>query len=154
MKITKTGQKGLKLIKEFEGFRSKPYLCSANVPTIGYGATYYPNGKKVTLNDQPITEEYAVQLLSTMLDTFEKAVDSFCRDDINQDQFDALVSFAYNLGNGSLKSSTLLKKVNANPNDPTIRDEFMKWVNAGGKKLPGLVRRRQAEADLYFGVSK
>lgn len=154
MKITKTGQKGLKLIKEFEGFRSKPYLCSANVPTVGYGATYYPNGKKVTLNDQPITEEYAVQLLSTMLDTFEKAVDSFCRDDINQDQFDALVSFAYNLGNGSLKSSTLLKKVNANPNDPTIRDEFMKWVNAGGKKLPGLVRRRQAEADLYFGVSK
>jgi len=154
MKITKTGQKGLKLIKEFEGFRSKPYLCSANVPTIGYGATYYPSGKKVTLNDQPITEEYAVQLLSTMLDTFEKAVDSFCRDDINQDQFDALVSFAYNLGNGSLKSSTLLKKVNANPNDPTIRDEFMKWVNAGGKKLPGLVRRRQAEADLYFGVSK
>lgn len=154
MKITKTGQKGLKLIKEFEGFRSKPYLCSAGVPTIGYGATYYPGGKKVTLNDQPITEEYAVQLLSTMLDTFEKAVDSFCRDDINQDQFDALVSFAYNLGNGSLKSSTLLKKVNANPNDPTIRDEFMKWVNAGGKKLPGLIRRRQAEADLYFGVSK
>lgn len=154
MKITKTGQKGLKLIKEFEGFRSKPYLCSANVPTIGYGATYYPGGKKVTLNDQPITEEYAVQLLSTMLDTFEKAVDSFCRDDINQDQFDALVSFAYNLGAGNLKSSTLLKKVNANPNDPTIRDEFMKWVNAGGKKLPGLIRRRQAEADLYFGVSK
>lgn len=154
MKIMKTGQKGLKLIKEFEGFRSKPYLCSANVPTIGYGATYYPGGKKVTLNDQPITEEYAVQLLSVMLDTFEKAVDSFCRDDINQDQFDALVSFAYNLGTGNLKSSTLLKKVNANPNDPTIRDEFMKWVNAGGKKLPGLVRRRQAEADLYFGVSK
>ena len=112
------------------------------------------DGKLYLGNDQPITEEYAVQLLSTMLDTFEKAVDSFCRDDINQDQFDALVSFAYNLGNGSLKSSTLLKKVNANPNDPTIRDEFMKWVNAGGKKLPGLIRRRQAEADLYFGVSK
>jgi lysozyme len=154
MKITKTGQKGLNLIKEFEGFRSKPYLCSANVPTIGYGATYYPDGKKVTLNDAPITEDYAVKLLGSMLDTYEKAVDSFCRDDINQDQFDALVSFAYNLGNGSLKSSTLLKKVNANPNDPTIRDEFMKWVNGGGKKLPGLVRRRQAEADLYFGISK
>lgn len=154
MKITKTGQKGIKLIKEFEGFRSKPYLCSANVPTIGYGATYYPGGKKVTLNDSAITEDYASQLLISMLDSYEKAVDSFCRDDINQDQFDALVSFAYNLGNGSLKSSTLLKKVNANPNDPTIRDEFMKWVNGGGKKLPGLVRRRQAEADLYFGVSK
>jgi lysozyme len=89
-----------------------------------------------------------------MLDTYEKSVDSFCRDDINQNQFDALVSFAYNLGVGNLKSSTLLKKVNANPSDPTIRDEFMKWVNGGGKKLPGLVKRRQAEADLYFGVSK
>ncbi len=154
MKITKISQNGINLIKSFEGFRSKPYLCSANVPTVGYGSTYYPNGKKVTLNDQPITEEYAVQLLSTMLDTYEKAVDSYCRDDINQDQFDALVSFVYNLGNGSLKSSTLLKKLNVNPNDPTIRDEFMKWVNGGGKKLPGLVRRREAEANLYFGVSK
>lgn len=154
MKITRTGPKGVNLIKEFEGFRSKPYLCPANVPTVGYGSTYYPTGKKVTLNDPEISEQYAVQLLISVLDTFEKAVDSYCRDDINQDQFDALVSFAYNLGTGNLKSSTLLKKVNANPNDPTIRDEFMKWVNGGGKKLPGLVRRRQAEADLYFGVSK
>jgi lysozyme len=152
MKITKTGSEGIKLIKFFEGFRSKPYLCPASIPTIGYGATYYPNGKKVTLNDAPIDEAYASQLLQNMLGMYEKSVDSFCRDDITQNQFDALVSFAYNLGIGALKSSTLLKKVNANPNDPTIRDEFNKWVMGGGKKLPGLVKRRASEADLYFKV--
>lgn len=154
MKITKTSPKGVELIKFFEGFISKPYLCPAHVATIGYGATYYPNGKKVTLSDPAITEQYGLQLLINMLDTYEKAVDSFCRDDINQNQFDALTSFAYNLGVGNLKSSTLLKKVNVNPSDPTIRDEFNKWVYGGGSILPGLVTRRVKEADLYFGISK
>ena len=149
-KITKTGPLGIELIKLFEGFRSKPYLCPAKVPTIGYGATFYPNGKKVTMQDTPINEEQATNLLRDMLGSYEKSVDSFVRDDINQNQFDALVSFVYNLGAGSLKMSTLLKKVNADPNDPTIKAEFMKWVKAGGKTLPGLVRRRTAEAELYF----
>jgi len=149
-KITKTGKNGIDLIKSFEGFRAKPYLCPAKVPTIGYGATYYTNGKKVTMNDSPITEEEASKLLAEMLVTYERAVDSFCIDTITQNQFDALVSFAYNLGNGSLKSSTLLKKLNINPNDPSIAGEFKKWVKAGGKTLPGLVRRRNAEAELYF----
>lgn len=149
-KITKISQKGIDLIKKYEGFSAKPYLCPAQIPTIGYGATYYEDGKKVTLQDSLITEDRGVELLKHLLVTFEKSVDSFCRDDINQNQFDALVSFAYNLGTGSLKSSTLLKKVNANPADPTIKDEFMKWVNAGGKKLPGLVKRRTDEAALYF----
>jgi lysozyme len=149
-KITKISQKGIDLIKKYEGFSAKPYLCPAQIPTIGYGATYYENDKKVTMQDSIITEDRGVELLKHLLVTFEKAVDSFCRDDINQNQFDALVSFAYNLGTGSLKSSTLLKKVNANPADPTIKDEFMKWVNAGGKKLPGLVKRRTDEAALYF----
>lgn len=149
-KITKISQKGIDLIKKYEGFSAKPYLCPAQIPTIGYGATYYEDGKKVTLQDSLITEDRGVELLKHLLVTFEKSVDSFCRDDINQNQFDALVSFAYNLGTGSLKSSTLLKKVNANTADPTIKDEFMKWVNAGGKKLPGLVKRRTDEAALYF----
>ena len=149
-KITKISQKGIDLIKKYEGFSEKPYLCPAQIITIGYGATYYENGKKVTMQDNLITEERAVELLKHLLVSYEKSVDSFCRDDINQNQFDALVSFAYNLGAGSLKSSTLLKKVNANPADPTIKDEFMKWVNAGGKKLPGLVKRRADEATLYF----
>lgn len=149
-KITKIGAKGLALIESFEGFRSKPYKCPAGIPTIGYGNTFYPDGRKVSLSDSPINESQATDLLKNTLSTFEKYVDSFCRDDINQNQFDALVSFAYNLGPANLKSSTLLKKINNNPSDPTIRNEFMKWVRAGGRTLPGLVRRRQAEADLYF----
>jgi lysozyme len=149
-KITKVSKDCLDVIKLYEGFKSKPYLCPANVPTIGYGNTFYTNGKKVTLSDESITEEKAVELLKDTLARFEQYVDSYCRDDINQHQFDALVSFCYNLGPANLKSSTLLKKVNANPNDVTIKDEFMKWTKAGGKTLQGLVKRRKSEADLYF----
>jgi len=150
MKITKIGQKGLALIKSFEGFESKPYKCPAGISTIGYGNTFYPGGKKVSMSDAPINESQATDLLKDTLLTFEKYVDSFTRDDITQNQFDALVSFAFNLGPANLKSSTLLKKVNANPNDSTIRNEFMKWTKAGGRTLAGLVRRRRSEADLYF----
>jgi lysozyme len=150
MKITKIASKGLDLIKSFEGLRLKPYLCSANVPTIGYGNTFYENKAKVTLKDSAITEQRAVELLAWSLKGFEQYVDSYCVDTITQNQFDALVSFCYNLGPANLKSSTLLKKVNANPNDPTIRAEFLKWNKAGGRALAGLTRRRTAEADLYF----
>jgi lysozyme len=150
MKITKTGKAGIDMIKAFEGFSSKPYLCPAKICTIGYGATFYPSGKKVTMTDAVITEGQATDLLAHMLISFEKYVDSYCVDTITQNQFDALVSFAYNLGPANLKASTLLKKVNANPADESIRLEFMKWVKAGGKTLKGLVRRREAEANLYF----
>jgi len=150
MKITKTGAAGIELIKTFEGFKSAPYKCPAGIPTIGYGATFYPNGKKVTMTDKALTETESVELLKHMLVSFEKYVDSYCRDDINQNQFDALVSFAYNLGPANLKSSTLLKKVNTNPADESIKLEFMKWVKAGGKTLKGLVARREAESKLYF----
>ncbi len=150
MKITKTSDEGIDLIKSFEGFSSKPYLCPAKIPTIGYGATFYPDGKKVTMKDTSITEEEGVKLLKSMLVKFEQYVDSYCIDTVNQNQFDALVSFCYNLGPANLKSSNLLKKVNANPNDPTIEAEFMKWTKAGGKTLKGLVRRREAESKLYF----
>jgi len=150
MKITKTGTAGIEMIKTFEGFRSAPYKCPAGIPTIGYGATFYPDGKKVNMTDKAITEAEGTVLLQSMLVSFEKYVDSYCRDDINQNQFDALVSFAYNLGPVNLKSSTLLKKVNTNPEDETITAEFMKWVKAGGKTLKGLVRRREAESQLYF----
>jgi len=128
----------------------KPYLCPASIPTIGFGNTYYPDGTKVKLTDTPITKEKAEELLKFLLVTYEKAVDSFCRDDISQGNFDALTSFAYNLGNGNLQKSTLIKKVNANPLDVTIADEFMKWNKANGTVLKGLTLRRQAEANLYF----
>lgn len=149
-KITKTGTEGIELIKRFEGFMSKPYKCPAGIPTIGYGATFYPDGKKVTMSDKAITEAEATALLASMLKKFEQYVDSYCVDTVTQNQFDALVSFCYNLGPANLKASTLLKKVNANPNDETIRAEFMKWTKAGGRTLKGLVTRRTAEADLYF----
>jgi len=150
MKITSIDTKGLVLITSFEGFKAQPYLCPANVPTIGFGTTRYPDGTKVTLTDKPITELQAIDYLKYDVAKFELDVDAFCIDTITQNQFNALVSFAYNLGSGALKSSTLLKKVNANPSDVTIRNEFMKWVYAGKSKLVGLERRRKAEADMYF----
>jgi len=152
MKITKCNTKGKAIIKKYEGFRSKPYLCPAKVPTIGYGSTYYENGVKVKLTDPPITEERASDLLDALLLHYEQGVDSYCRDDINENQFSALVSFAYNVGLGNLKSSILLKKLNKNPNDPTIKDEFLKWNKGGGKVLTGLTKRRTDEAQLYFTV--
>lgn len=150
MKATKLSLKGFELIKRFEGLQLKPYRCPAGIPTIGYGNTYYPNGKKVQLTDEPITQSIADKLLESLLPPYEKAVDSFCRDDINQNQFDALVSFAYNLGVGNLQKSTLIKKVNLNPKDVSIADEFLKWNKSNGTVLKGLTTRRQAEADLYF----
>lgn len=150
MKITKVSQRGIDLIKKYEGLKLAPYLCPANIPTIGYGSTFYSNGVKVKMADAPITEGKASELLRNLLITFEKGVDSFTTDLVSQNQFDALVSFAYNCGLSNLKSSTLIKKVNINPNDPTIKAEFLKWNRGGGKVLAGLTKRRQEEADLYF----
>jgi len=155
MKITKVSQAGLDLIKTFEGFSAKPYPDpgSGGLPiTIGYGSTYYEDGRKISMSDPLISEERALKLLANVLQSYEKSVDSFCRDDISQHQFDALVSFAYNVGVNALRNSTLLKKVNANPADPSIRDEFRRWNRAAGRVLAGLTRRRTAEAELYFKV--
>jgi lysozyme len=143
-------QKGLDLVKRFEGFRAKPYLCPAGVPTIGYGSTYYENGVKVKLTDRSISEEWAEELLRRNMVHYERGVDAMTKDHVNQNQFDALVSFAYNTGLVNYKNSTLLKRVNANPNDPDIEKQFMRWVRAGGKVIKGLITRRQAEATLYF----
>ena len=140
----------IELIKKFEGFSAVPYMCPASVVTIGYGSTRYADGRKVTMTDNSITIEGAIILLKQTLKQYELAVNSYCRDDINQNQFDALVDFAYNCGNSNLKTSTLLKKVNANPNDSTIALEFRKWNKGGGKVLKGLVNRREAEIELYF----
>ena len=144
------GSRGLELIKSFEGFYSKPYLDPIGIPTIGYGATYYPNKKKVTMKDKPLTEKEASDLLKEMMVTYENDVKRLVKRELNQNQFDALVSFTYNLGSANLCKSTLLKKINANPCDKTIKDEFLKWNKAGGKVLNGLTRRRNAEAELYF----
>lgn len=147
----KLDQKGIDLITKWEGLRLTPYLCSAKVPTIGYGSTYYENGTKVKMTDSTITKERALELFKNTLSTYEKGVLSILNGKpITQNQFNALVSFAYNLGISALKSSTLMKKVLANPNDKTIENEFNKWVNAGGKRVQGLINRRKDEVLMYY----
>lgn len=150
MKIIKASGKCMDIIKHFEGFRSEPYLCPAGIATIGYGTTRYPNGAKVTLNDRHISEAEAESFLQNDVKTFELSVYAYCVDTITQNQFDALVDFCYNLGAGALKGSTLLRKININPADNLIREEFNKWVYSGNEVLPGLIERRAAEAQLYF----
>lgn len=136
------------LIKQFEGCRLKAYKDSAGVWTIGYGTTYYPDGNPVR-SGEVITQERAEFLLKWQVLEKSGSVDSLVKV-VNQNQFDALVSFAYNVGSGALKKSTLLRKLLVNPNDPLIEQEFLKWNKAGGLELRGLTKRRQAEADLYF----
>ena len=142
--------KGYLLITKHEGLKLKPYLCPAKIPTIGYGNTYYPDGKRVTLLDKDITKQQAFDMFKEIANRFAKRVDALVTSNINQNQFNALVSFAYNVGTGNFSSSTLLKKVNVNPDDLTLKAEFLRWNKAGGKVLNGLTNRRNEEADLYF----
>lgn len=137
------------LVKHFEGCKLTSYVCSAGHNTIGYGNTFYENGIKVKPGDK-ITQQRAEELLDVILIKFVQQTNELIKSNVNQNQRDALTDFAYNCGIGNLRSSTLLKKVNADPNDKTIRDEFMKWNKGGGKVLNGLTRRREAEANLYF----
>ncbi|MGJ1362898.1 lysozyme [Sphingobacterium spiritivorum] len=143
--------KGIALIKRFEGFFSKPYKDPIGIPTIGYGFTYYlPSRIKVTLQDKPITEQQATEMLKEVLRGYESDVLRLVKKPLTQNQFDSLVSFTYNLGATNLSKSTLLRKLNVNPNDPSIALEFVKWNKAGGKVFRGLTLRREAERDLYF----
>ena len=141
--------KGIPLIKKFEGLRLRAYLCPSGIPTCGYGSTFYENGSKVQLGDV-ITIDRADKLLFNTVAEFEKQVDTVVTSSINANQLGALTSFAFNVGMGNFRRSTLLRLVNANPNNPAIRTEFMKWTRANNQVLKGLVTRRQAESDLYF----
>jgi len=148
----KLNDEGYKLITKHEGLVLKPYLCPAKVPTIGYGNTYYEDGKRVTLLDKPITKERAFEMFKEIADRFAKSVSQSVVSEVNQRQFNALVSFAYNVGIANFKKSTLLKLVNANPNDPNIKNEFMKWKKANGVVLNGLIKRRNDESNYYFAI--
>ena len=148
----KCSNNGIRLIQELEGLRLTSYLCSAGVPTIGYGATYYHDGSKVKLG-QTITKEQASQMLVDHLKEFEGSVTGLLnKTKVNQNQFDALVSLNYNIGPTNLAISQLLRFVKLNPNDPRIAAEFAKWNRAGGNVVTGLVRRRKKEAQLYFAA--
>lgn len=139
----------LDIVKKHEGCKLTAYQCSANVWTIGYGNTFYEDGSPVKKGDK-ITQERAEELLKLIVDQFAVVMSYLLKQEINANQYSALMSIAYNIGMRYFAKSTLLKKVNYNPNDPAIADEFKKWNKAKGVVLPGLVKRREAEAKLYF----
>lgn len=148
MKPMKMSEKGEALIKISEGFRSKPYLCPAGVPTIGYGTTVYANGVPVSLDDKPVTEPQALAIMRNQLPTYENAVNRYVQVPINQNEFDALVSFTYNFGNNAFRTSTLLKKLNLSDYDGAAK-EFDRWIYEDRKKSNGLIKRRAAERRLF-----
>jgi lysozyme len=143
-------ENGYKLITGFEGLILKPYLDSVKIPTIGYGNTYYSDGKRVTMLDKSITQVQAFEMFKEIADRFAKAVDKNLKVCVSQNSFNSMVSLAYNIGTGAFISSTLLRKVNINPNDPSIAHEFSRWNKAGGKVLNGLTIRRSKESANYF----
>ena len=151
----KISEKGLKLIQEFESFEAKPYLDSARVWTIGYGSTYYPNGKPVTGRDKPITKEYAETIQKNVIENdFEPVINELLKNEIEkgfitQNMFDALLSLTYNIGVSGFKRSSVLRllkqgdKLNAS-------NAFLLWKMAGGKVLNGLIKRREKERKLFL----
>lgn len=140
----KINSKGLELIKRWEGLELKAYRCPANVLTIGYGST----GDHVKEN-MVITEKEAEALLLKDLERFEEGVQKLVPDTINENQFSALVSLAYNIGLTNLKNSTLLKKL-VKGDMKGAADQFLVWRKAAGKVLKGLVKRREAERSLFL----
>ena len=139
---------GLELIKEFEGFSANAYLCPAKIPTIGYGNTFYANGTKVKLGEQ-ISKTDALELLEKVVNKdFADKIFPLIKVKVSQNQFDAMVSLAYNIGVGNFSKSTLLKKINSSDFDGAS-NEFLKWNKSGGKELLGLTRRRKREFDLF-----
>lgn len=147
--MKKLSQAGLNLILSFEGYSATPYLDSVKIPTIGYGTTVYPNGRQVRLSDKPCTDTQAMEwAMHHLVSKVENPLNAMNLP-VNQNQFDALCSFCYNVGMGAFKQSTLLKVIKGETTSYTIEQCFLMWNKAGSKVLPGLTRRRQAESDLY-----
>ncbi|HGD3628515.1 lysozyme [Enterobacter kobei] len=146
--MMQTSEKGIALIKQFEGCKLTAYQDSVGVWTIGYGWTQPVDGKPIRAG-MTIKQETAERLLKTGLVSYESDVSRLVKVGLNQGQFDALVSFTYNLGARSLSTSTLLRKLNAG-DYAGAADEFLRWNKAGGKVLNGLTRRREAERALFL----
>jgi GH24 family phage-related lysozyme (muramidase) len=143
------GNKGLRLIKEFEGCKLTAYICPAGVWTIGIGSTRYSDGSAVKRGQTLANEEAALLLLSKTLASYEHAVNAI-KVDLTQNEFDALVSLTYNIGARNLANSTLVKMLKAGNPKSEIAKQFLRWNKAGGKPLAGLTRRRNAEAELFL----
>jgi len=142
MKLDLNGYRALHIR---EGLKLKPYLDTKKVPTIAMGNTYYLDGKKVTMQDKELTMSEATELATLTADKFALQVHSLLKKTVTQNQFNALVSLAYNIGITGFKNSTVLRKVNINPNDPTIKEAFLMWT-----KNPELIGRRNSEINQYF----
>ena len=140
----RTSDKGRRLIKDFEGLRLNAYLCPAGVATIGWGHTA---GVKM---GQSITEQQAEQMLTEDLQPVERLLNTM-NVNFRQGQFDALASWIFNLGRGTFVSSTLCKRIQAGAGDEEVARQMVRWVNASGKPLAGLMKRRVAEANMYLG---
>lgn len=133
---------------DVEGLKTKPYLDTRGIPTIAIGNTYYKDGTKVKMTDSALSKEQAVELGKDTIADFEKYVKSCLKSKVNDNQLTALVSLAYNIGKTGFKNSTVLRRVNVNPNDPMIKAAFMMWT-----KNPELIGRRKKEVELYFKTS-
>lgn len=141
----KLDKDGLDKLHEREGLRLKPYLDTRGIPTIAMGNTYYLDGKKVAIHDNPITLSMANELANKVSNDFAKYVDSIVRSKVSQNKFNALVSLAYNIGKTGFANSTVLRLVNKDPNDKSIEKAFMMWT-----KNPELIGRRKSEVKQYF----
>jgi lysozyme len=157
--MRKASDAGAEFIRQWEKLRLNAYLDVADVPTIGWGTTRYPPWHpvrprgRVELGDV-CTPEQAWDYFRYDLRTKERAVDDLTTDKVRQEQFDALVSLVYNIGQDAYKDSTIRRMVNANPDNPLIRAQFKRWIWSGGEKREGLLNRRVQEADMYFsGIS-
>ena len=151
----KISENGLKLIQEFESFVSTPYQDSARVWTIGYGSTYYPNGKPVTGRDKPITREYAETIQRNVISKdFEPVINELLKKEIasgfiTQNMYDAIISLTYNIGVNGFKRSSVLRLLKQG-DKRNAGDAFLLWNMAGGKVLKGLVNRRKKERELFL----
>jgi len=148
VKGMKVDSAGIELIGQFEGLRLNAYDDGTGVWTIGWGTTVYPDGTKVKKGDS-ITLKQAKHYKAHSLAKFEKAVNDAVDVPLNQNQFNALVSLAYNIGVGAFTNSTLVKRLNEG-NYKAAADQFLVWVNAGGKRMQGLVNRRNKERELFL----
>lgn len=145
----RTSEKGIEFIVKEEGVVLKPYYDSVSVVTLGVGSTQYEDGSKIKITDPPITRERAMSLFKNTLKKYEAAVNKAITREINQNQFDACVSLCYNIGVHGFAGSTVVKRINANPCDPTIADAFQMWKRAGSHPTL-LLARRKRESALYF----
>lgn len=142
-------ENGINFIKQYEGFRSDPYLDSAGIPTIGYGTICYLDGTRVTMDDPPINEMQAQGYLQNNINGKCAVLNNIITVDLNQNQYDALCSLAYNIGINAFKNSTLLKDLN-NSDYQGAYAQFLVWDKAGGQVNQGLLNRRKAEQALFI----